>query len=108
MIDGEPDPINLGGHVVMSRNATHHNVGPKLYFHFKRPAPDALIKFPFLLVCICIVLYCSQLFNFILTASPAACFKLTFKSRNIKQENLYARYVQKGEVLSSGICQVQT
>uniref|UniRef100_A0A7M5WWB1 Hemicentin-1 n=2 Tax=Clytia hemisphaerica TaxID=252671 RepID=A0A7M5WWB1_9CNID len=36
LIDGELDPINLGGHVIMARNATHKHVGPKLYFNYKQ------------------------------------------------------------------------
>ncbi|XP_047124114.1 uncharacterized protein LOC101237974 isoform X1 [Hydra vulgaris] len=34
-IDGDLDPINLGGFVIMSRNESHLNVGPKLHFAYK-------------------------------------------------------------------------
>lgn len=50
-IDGELDPINLGGHVIMSRNASHTSVGPKLFFNYKQPAPEAILPIPFFKVC---------------------------------------------------------
>ncbi|XP_066934153.1 uncharacterized protein [Clytia hemisphaerica] len=47
LLDGELDPINLGGHVVMARNATHKHVGPKLTFHYKSAVPGAKIRLPY-------------------------------------------------------------
>jgi len=47
-VDGELDPINLGGHVVMSRNATHKNLGPKLFFNYK----TASLFLPYFKVCV--------------------------------------------------------
>ena len=47
LLDGELDPINLGGHVIMSRNATHKQVGPKLLFHYKSAVPGAMIRIPY-------------------------------------------------------------
>jgi len=47
LLDGELDPINLGGHVIMSRNATHKQVGPKLLFHYKSAVPGATIRIPY-------------------------------------------------------------
>ena len=47
LLDGELDPINLGGHVIMSRNNTHKNVGPKLLFHYKSAVPGAKVAIPY-------------------------------------------------------------
>eukprot|EP00794_Sanderia_malayensis_P009954 gene9954-10974_t len=45
-IDGELDPISLGGVVTFARNNTHLHMGPKLFFQY-RPKEASLIKLPF-------------------------------------------------------------
>ena len=34
--DGEIDPINLGGILMITRNNTHKNLGPKVLFHYRK------------------------------------------------------------------------
>ncbi|XP_065060118.1 uncharacterized protein LOC135687479 [Rhopilema esculentum] len=45
-IDGECDPIMLGGIVEITRNNTHKNLGPKLFFQY-RPSKASIIRLPF-------------------------------------------------------------
>eukprot|EP00795_Rhopilema_esculentum_P012584 gene12584-3284_t len=44
--EGEIDPINLGGVLMITRNATHSNLGPKALFHYRKKMAK-LIPLPY-------------------------------------------------------------